>query len=75
MITVRIDQDYQNDLLKQISENFDEYNIKEQRPTQLILQILKVQSLKVCLIILLKLISNEIDAKFTCRFFLEFSKE
>ena len=47
MVTVRIDQGYQSDLLKQISENFDEFNIKEQRPTQLILQILKVQSLKV----------------------------
>ena len=47
MVTVRIDQGYQNDLLKQISENFDEFNVKEQRPTQLILQILKVQSLKV----------------------------
>ena len=47
MVTVRIDQGYQNDLLKQISENFDEFFIKEQRPTQLILQILKVKSLKV----------------------------
>ena len=52
MVTVRIDQGYQDDLLKQISENFDEFNIKEQRPTQLILQILRVQSLKVRHIIL-----------------------
>ena len=48
MVTVRIEQQYQADLLDRIAESFDEFQIKERRQTQLILQILRVQSLKVC---------------------------
>lgn len=47
MVSLRVDQDFQSELIKQVQSQYPSAIVKEQRNTMILMQILEVPSLKV----------------------------
>jgi ABC-type multidrug transport system ATPase subunit len=47
MLEIRLEEQFHNSIVNEIQENFGEFKIKEQRNSMLLIQIMKVSSLKV----------------------------